>query len=234
MKPIFNDLDYKVLDLSEIRTVINDLNERRMHPTSKLRAENAWVNMMIFRLSCCCGLRSKEIRHLRLTDLMLEGSRPAIRIRSDGTKGHKSRLVPLWWDQQTLTDIKHWVAHRLAHYPVTAQVISSPRQKGLIMRRNKVAYRWSNAIKALPPIRVKQLTVHCGRHSFISHALHHGRSLVEVQRAAGHSTILITQAYMHVVDSGRPTNIFSMEDSNGEKESYQEEGSKGRETAGAH
>ena len=222
MRTIFNDLDYKVLDLSEIRSVLSDLNNRRMHPTSSLRASNAWMNMIIFRLSCCCGLRSKEIRHLRLTDLLLDGNRPAIRIRKDGTKGHRQRLVPLWWDQQTLTDLKHWTAHRLAHDHANAQVISSPQQQGKIMRRNKIANRWGNAIKSLGPIRSKQLTIHCGRHSFISHALHNGRSLSEVQRAAGHSSILITQAYIHVVDNTRVGNIFSLEQSDGEESSKEE------------
>ena len=218
MKNYFNDLDFKVLSQAEIAAVISDLNERRMHPTSSLRASNAWMNLIIFRLSCCCGLRSKEIRHLRLTDLLLDSNRPAIRIRKDGTKGHKPRLVPLWWDQQTLVDLKHWAAHRLAHNPPNAQVISSPNQASTIMRRNKVANRWANAIKALGPVRSRQVTIHCGRHSFISHAVK-TRSLPEVKRAVGHCSIKITESYIHVVDGMKPGNMFSMENSHGE-ESY--------------
>lgn len=48
--------------------------------------------------------------------------------------------------------------------------------------------------------RVAELTIHHGRHSFVSHALHGGRSPVEVQQAAGHASLAVTTIYAHLVD----------------------------------
>jgi integrase len=47
--------------------------------------------------------------------------------------------------------------------------------------------------------RVRTLTIHHGRHTFVSHALAGGRSLAEVRAAAGHSNLAVTSAYLHVV-----------------------------------
>ncbi len=46
--------------------------------------------------------------------------------------------------------------------------------------------------------RLAALTIHHGRHTFISHALAGGRTLAEVRDAAGHSNVSITSAYLHV------------------------------------
>lgn len=48
--------------------------------------------------------------------------------------------------------------------------------------------------------RQQELTIHTGRHSFVSHALAgpNARSLAEVRDAAGHSSLAITSIYTHV------------------------------------
>ena len=54
------------------------------------------------------------------------------------------------------------------------------------------------------------LTIHHGRHTFISHALAGGRTLAEVRDAAGHSSVLVTSAYLHVAveDEGAVGSLF--------------------------
>ena len=47
--------------------------------------------------------------------------------------------------------------------------------------------------------RLKSLTIHHGRHTFIRHALAGGRSLAEVRDAVRHSNVSITSGYLHVV-----------------------------------
>ncbi len=42
------------------------------------------------------------------------------------------------------------------------------------------------------------LTIHHGRHTFISHAVA-GSTLAEVRDAAGHCNVSITSGYLHVV-----------------------------------
>ena len=61
----------------------------------------------------------------------------------------------------------------------------------------------NESFPSLGPERLKALTIHHGRHTFISHALAGGRTLAEVRDAAGHSNVSITSAYLHVaVDEG--------------------------------
>src|SRR5436853_280022 len=55
------------------------------------------------------------------------------------------------------------------------------------------------ACKALGLERLRMLTIHRGRHTFISHALAGGRSLAEVRDAAGHCDVSITSCYLHIV-----------------------------------
>jgi site-specific recombinase XerC len=58
--------------------------------------------------------------------------------------------------------------------------------------------------------RLDGLTIHHGRHSFISHALAGTRTLAEVRDAAGHTNIATTSLYTHVVtdDDGEIGNLF--------------------------
>ena len=214
----FVNLPLKILDLSEIRRVLEDLDARRMHHVRHW-AVNSWMNLIVFRLSCCCGLRSKEIRHIRLDDVLIEGSRPVIRIRKEVTKGElgkrKARMVPLWWDQGTYNDIAEWVVWRRATMPPNAQVIradwatkpNEAAQAG-VMPRPKMFKRWRTAIRVLGKARVSQLGIHCGRHSFCTHALRSGRSLMEVRDAAGHTNIATTQVYLHALETGNLPDIF--------------------------
>ena len=58
--------------------------------------------------------------------------------------------------------------------------------------------------------RLRCLTIHQGRHAFISHALPGGISLAEVKAAAGHSSLVTTSAYLHIAveDEGEVGELF--------------------------
>jgi integrase len=47
--------------------------------------------------------------------------------------------------------------------------------------------------------RLRTLTIHPGRHTFISHALAGGSTLAEKRVAARHSNVAIASGYLHVV-----------------------------------
>jgi integrase len=51
---------------------------------------------------------------------------------------------------------------------------------------------------ALGRERTRMLTIHHGRHTFISHALAGGRTLGEVRVAAGHASLVTTSVYLHI------------------------------------
>ncbi|MEO1616486.1 MAG: site-specific integrase [Planctomycetota bacterium] len=214
-----NTLPTKILTLEEIRIVLHDLNHKILSQRAVCKA-NAWHrNLIVFRLSCCCGLRSKEIRHLRLSDFLLNGTRPVIRIRKETTKGmngrRRARLVPLWWDKGTLNDLQNFYVWRMndAGGDENAYCIMDSRaRQDRAPTRDKMHRRWFRAIRALPEARQKQLSIHCGRHSFCSHALHNGRSLAEVRDAAGHTCVSMTQTYIHALETGELPDVFPEDD----------------------
>lgn len=75
------------------------------------------------------------------------------------------------------------------------------RSKGKpIDRRKNTRKRFKAACRCLGRERVAELTIHHGRHSFVSHALHGGRSPAEVQQAADDASLAVTTIYAHLVD----------------------------------
>jgi integrase len=187
--------------------VLNDL--KRKAPRSK----NTRLNLALFRLACCCGLRASEIAKLQVGDVRTELARPHIRIRNGAAKGGRSRMVPLWWDAGTLEDLAAWKAERLrqnagADDPFLASLIPGRAVKPF--SRHTLRKRFRTACKVLGTARLETLTIHHGRHTFISHALAGGRNLAEVRDAAGHCNVSITSGYLHVAvdDEAAIGNLF--------------------------
>ncbi len=208
----------KILTREEVAAVLKDLKRRR-------RKVNAKQNLVIFRLSCCCGLRVKEICGINLGDVLTAGGRPCVRIRKEITKGRhnvtaanpegedkrKGRIVPLWWDQGTLDDLTAWKEFRLGQGASLGDPFICSLYKarlGMRLRTTIVADRWKTAIRVLGEERVRMLSIHCGRHSFCSHSLFAGRSVVEVRDAAGHKSVNTTSLYSHLIERESVPDVF--------------------------
>ena len=184
----------KILTRGELAAVLADL--RRKAPRSK----NTRLNLVIFRLATCCGLRASEIAQLQVADVRVEMPRPHIRIRVGTSKGGRSRTVPLWWDAGTLADLVAWRVDRLATgcRPTQPFVASFKNgREGRPFSRHTLRKRFRTACKILGTERLANLTIHHGRHTFISHALAGGRTLAEVRDAVGHGNVSITSRYLH-------------------------------------
>jgi integrase len=196
----------KILSRRELSAVLVDL--KRKAP----RSRNTWLNLILVRLSCCCGLRVSEIADLQISDVRVELSRPHLRIRRGASKGGRARTVPLWWDAETLADLKYWKEDRIRQGagPDSCFVGSLiERRSGTRLSRHTLRRRFRTACKALGRERLETLTIHHGRHTFISHALAGGKSLAETRDAAGHANVSITSAYLHVaVDDDSVGNLF--------------------------
>ncbi len=197
----------KILGKSEIASVLADLKRKSR------RSVNTRQNLIIFRLATCCSLRVSEICGLRLGDVRLGIRRPYLHIRKETAKGGRSRRVPLWWDRATLADLEAWKAERKRQgakgidFFVCAQ--SKAASENQLIRQN-VRKRFISSCSVLGRRRQADLTIHHGRHSFISHALAGGRTLAEVRDAAGHASIATTSIYTHVAvqDDGEPGDLF--------------------------
>jgi integrase/recombinase XerC len=185
----------KILTRREIAAVLADL--KRKSP----RSPGTRLNLVLFRLACCCGLRASEIASLQIDDVRVGITRPHLRIRRGAAKGGRPRTVPLWWDAGTLADITAWKAQRAEQDAAAfAPFLDShrPGRDPNPLSRHTLRKRFRTACKVLGPERLRTLTVHHGRHTFISHALAGGRTLAEVRDAAGHANVSITSGYLHV------------------------------------
>jgi integrase len=205
--PMWQDDQTKVLTRRELTAVLAD-----QHAKARISA-NTRRNLIIVRLACCCGLRVSEIAGLQLDDVMVEGGRPHLRLRKETTKGKRPRKVPLWWDAGTLADLAAWKAERVGQGagPKGAFICSvQAHMRGQPLRRHALRRRFLTACKILGRERLRTLTIHHGRHTFISHALAGERTLAEVRAAAGHSNVAVTSAYLHIiVDDTEPVgNLF--------------------------
>jgi len=120
----------------------------------------------------------------------------------------------MWWDGATLADIVAWKARRIADGargtdPFVCSVQANRR--GLALQRAALRRRFLSACKLLGLARLRTLTIHHGRHTFISHALAGGRTIAEVRSAAGHASLLTTSVYLHVAvdDDGEVGTLFA-------------------------
>jgi integrase len=150
-----------------------------------------WYAVFVFDL----GYKSREIANLRNGDLRTEGTRPHIRIRVGAAKGGRPRMVPLWWDAGTLEDLRAWKRDcgGEVEEPFIAPLHDEkPFSRHTLRKRNRTACR------VLGAEQLETLTIHHGRHTFISHPLAGGRTLAEVRDAVGHANVSITSGYLHV------------------------------------
>jgi integrase len=199
----------KILQPTELKAVLNDLRRKFR------RSLNTRMNLVIFRLSACCGLRASEIAGLVLSDVRVDSGQPTIRVRKETAKGHKPRKVPLTWDSGTLADLTEWKRLRREQGAGDEdRFVCSLHcdSRGHALDRRGLRKRFKSSCRVLGRERQDELTIHSGRHTFISLALHGGRSVLEVRAAAGHSSLGTTSLYAHLVDTnGEVGDLFAFE-----------------------
>ncbi len=201
----------KILSRDEITLVLAELQRKAAS------SHNARQNLILFRLACCCGLRVSEIAQLRLDDVRTAGAKPHLRIRRQIAKGGHARVVPLWWDAGTLADLAAWKIDLVARGRSANALVLCPRAGAGATARRQTSFsrhtlrkRFKTACKPLGLERLQQLTIHHGRHTFISVALAGQRTLAEVRDAAGHTNVSTTSCYLHIAndDVGSVGRLF--------------------------
>jgi len=95
-------------------------------------------------------------------------------VRAACAKGNRPRRVPLWWDAGTLRDLVAWKTRRQDQGARADDPLICSLQRatfGRMLNRHVVRQRFRTACRVLGYERLRSLTVHHGRHTFISHAL---------------------------------------------------------------
>ena len=177
----------KILSRRELAAVLDDLHQKAP------RSANTWLNLILVRLSCCCGLRVSEIAGLQhqrtpaCTSATSVSSPPRAQFASAARI--QRRPVCRWSRYGGGTPVRWptWAngskAERLrlgatADAPFVASL--RPGRGTRQLSRHTLRRRFRTACKVLGRERLETLTIHHGRHTFISHALAGDRKLAEV------------------------------------------------------
>lgn len=80
--------------------------------------------------------------------------------------------------------------------------------RGIRLGKEKIRVHWKPAIAALGPERVRQLSIHTGRHTFISHAIAAGIDLPTLRLASGHANLNRLSMYAHSLTAEKQREIY--------------------------
>lgn len=190
-----------VLTVDEVRAVTAAAEELPGVRGCYLRA--------VWSLAVGAGLRSSECCKLQMRDLNLAMPRPAINIRPVIAKRKRGRTVPLWWSPEMLPALVAWRECRESvNAKATDLFLASPDHRNWMgpITRQRIWEHFKRLVSVLGPERQRKLRHHSGRHTFASHALSSGRSIIQVADALGHASIETTGVYLHAIErEGLPT-----------------------------
>lgn len=143
---------------------------------------------LIFELLYQTGMRQAELRGLRDADIDKYG----LKVKIHG-KRNKERFVPL---QKSLVEmIGHYQALRDAQFPEKADRLLL-NDKGEPMTSYFIYNKVHQMLEGITSL--KQKSPHVLRHTFATHLLDEGASLVAIQKLLGHEDLATTQVYAHV------------------------------------
>lgn len=172
--------------ISELRRLLEE-NEREAHAEHANQRrmgilDRAWLRLMLYS-----GLRTCEVRHLKLQDLSFENRR----IRIERSKGLKDRMV--YMNSATITALQAWLEVR--------ESLDYFSEYVFFHRHQPLAPRYC-------AVRLKKYGKRCGvditphqlRHSCATLLLNAGAPVLSVQSLLGHEKVDTTLGYARLYD----------------------------------
>ena len=142
---------------------------------------------LLFEILYQTGIRKAELIGLRDKDV----DKMECRIKVLG-KRDKERFIPV--GRELLEMVEHYKALRDAKFPTHADRLLL-NDKGEEMTAYFVYNKVHRLLEAVTTL--KQKSPHVLRHTFATHLLDEGASLVAIQRLLGHTDLATTQVYAH-------------------------------------
>jgi len=140
---------------------------------------------VLLSLIYSAGLRSKEVRNLRIVDVDFD--RGEIHIRQ--TKYNKDRYVPL--SPLMAVGLKKYMS---AYHP--KEYLFNGNKIGSILSQRGVQWAMKETLKRSN--LQKEVTVHSLRHSYATHLLESGMDVDTLRKLLGHAHLNTTLVYLHV------------------------------------
>lgn len=149
-----------------------------------------------------CGLRLLEATRLRVTDV--DGARGLVHVHHG--KGGMDRVVPVPAAALQLLRV-HWRTHRDPQW-----LFPAPRRHGAARRTTSGPVHATTLQRAFTRAVaasgiVKRAHIHTLRHSYATHLLEAGVSLLVIQQYLGHSAPSTTAIYAHVTRELRESSL---------------------------
>lgn len=147
------------------------------------------------------GVRIGELSKIYLEDLNLEGDNPTVHIRPQ--EGSTERTIPL--NKPVVDALKKYLDIRPKTQNKTLFVTKTGRP--LLVRNIRTAIDRYFRLAGINDTKVNDL-----RHTWVSHQLSSGMSLVMVSKLAGHKRVSTTERYLQYVPSRTSEDKIKLEE----------------------
>ena len=178
-----------VLSRGEVQSLLHAVTEPRFRT--------------VLRLMYHCGLRVGEVVGIEVRDVHGRETPPRLHVRNG--KGGKDRFVPV--APAMIAELRHWWCahrHRTFLFPspgrgwadrtLTLSQSMSRSTAPMSVSSVQMAYRLARAASGVNSAS----TTHSLRHSYATHLLEEGVSLLQISKYLGHESIETTVVYTHL------------------------------------
>ena len=137
-----------------------------------------------------CGLRCQKVRSLELRHLDFD--RKLVHVVQ--SKGNKDRYLPL--SEHLVRGIRTYISAECPKQYLF-EGTGNPEGKGFDSRYSQRGVQWAVKTVARQAGLIKEVHTHMLRHSYATHLLEDGASIITVQKLLGHGNIESTMVYLH-------------------------------------
>mgnify|MGYP000707362542 FL=1 len=148
-------------------------------------------NQTIIEIMYSCGLRVSELTEMKISNIFFDES--LIKILG---KGNKERFIPLSSTAKKL--LYNYITYNRKNLSQDKQSIDIVflNNRGKKLTRVMVYNIINDA--ALEAKINKKISPHTLRHSFATHLIENGASIISIQKMMGHENVVTTEKYLHV------------------------------------
>lgn len=152
----------------------------------------------MFRLAYGSGIRSNELRLLKIVDVDSD----SMRLRIEQGKGRKDRYTV--FPTEVLEELRqYYLAARPKVYLFNGQQKGQPLAKRSLQHALDKALRRSGI--------AKNATMHTLRHSFAVHAIEEGMDILTLQHLLGHANLQTTLLYLRIGEAPRSDSFSPLD-----------------------